>query len=119
MHCLAPPLAVESRPPSINRTCRLSMALRSLTEIDAISCFGCDLFVLTGTDVAEAGEQSLSLQTSVKGVFAIGDVRLGSTHVSRRRWAKAWPWRRRFIVSWPGRGEPAAASAMNLRSQSR
>jgi thioredoxin reductase (NADPH) len=36
-------------------------------------------FVLTGTDVAEAGVQSLPLQTSVEGVFAIGDVRSGST----------------------------------------
>jgi thioredoxin reductase (NADPH) len=36
-------------------------------------------FVLTGTDVAEAGVQPLSLQTSVEGVFAIGDVRSGST----------------------------------------
>ncbi|HWX12886.1 MAG TPA: NAD(P)/FAD-dependent oxidoreductase, partial [Trinickia sp.] len=36
-------------------------------------------FVLTGTDVAEAGAQSLPLQTSVEGVFAIGDVRSGST----------------------------------------
>jgi thioredoxin reductase (NADPH) len=35
-------------------------------------------FVLTGADVAEASVQSLSLQTSVEGVFAIGDVRSGS-----------------------------------------
>ncbi|MGO4809347.1 FAD-dependent oxidoreductase [Cupriavidus sp. 2MCAB6] len=36
-------------------------------------------FVLTGTDVAEAPVQTLLLQTSVEGVFAIGDVRSGST----------------------------------------
>src|SRR5262249_12236324 len=36
-------------------------------------------FVLTGTDLAEAGVPSMPLQTSVDGVFAIGDVRSGST----------------------------------------
>jgi thioredoxin reductase (NADPH) len=36
-------------------------------------------FVLTGTDIAGSGVQSLPLQTSVEGVFAIGDVRSGST----------------------------------------
>jgi thioredoxin reductase (NADPH) len=36
-------------------------------------------FVLTGTDVLEPGECSLSLESSVDGVFAIGDVRSGST----------------------------------------
>jgi thioredoxin reductase (NADPH) len=36
-------------------------------------------FVLTGTDVPEAALQTLSLQTSVEGVFAIGDVHSGST----------------------------------------
>jgi thioredoxin reductase (NADPH) len=36
-------------------------------------------FILTGTDLAAVGVQSLPLQTSVKGVFAIGDVRSGST----------------------------------------
>ncbi|KAA1011431.1 cyclic nucleotide-binding domain-containing protein [Paraburkholderia panacisoli] len=36
-------------------------------------------FVLTGTDLAQAGVQSMPLQTSVEGVFAIGDVRSGST----------------------------------------
>jgi thioredoxin reductase (NADPH) len=36
-------------------------------------------FVLTGPDVAGSGVQSLPLQTSVEGVFAIGDVRSGST----------------------------------------
>jgi thioredoxin reductase (NADPH) len=36
-------------------------------------------FVLTGTDVADAGVQPLAMQTSIKGVFAIGDVRSGST----------------------------------------
>ncbi|WP_042877678.1 FAD-dependent oxidoreductase [Cupriavidus necator] len=36
-------------------------------------------FVLTGSDVADAPAQTLPLQTSVKGVFAIGDVRSGST----------------------------------------
>ncbi|MGF6779764.1 FAD-dependent oxidoreductase [Paraburkholderia sp. GAS334] len=36
-------------------------------------------FVLTGTDVLEAVTHSMPLQTSVKGVFAIGDVRSGST----------------------------------------
>jgi thioredoxin reductase (NADPH) len=36
-------------------------------------------FVLTGTDVPEAPLQTLSLQTSVEGVFAIGDVHSGST----------------------------------------
>jgi thioredoxin reductase (NADPH) len=36
-------------------------------------------FVLTGADVAGAGVQLLPLQTSVAGVFAIGDVRSGST----------------------------------------
>ncbi|AGW93088.1 FAD-dependent oxidoreductase [Cupriavidus sp. DF5525] len=36
-------------------------------------------FVLTGTDVADAPLQTLPLQTSVEGVFAIGDVRSGST----------------------------------------
>lgn len=36
-------------------------------------------FVLTGTDVAEAPVRTLLLQTSVEGVFAIGDVRSGST----------------------------------------
>ncbi|SDC68805.1 thioredoxin reductase (NADPH) [Cupriavidus sp. YR651] len=36
-------------------------------------------FVLTGPDVAEAALQALPLQTSIEGVFAIGDVRSGST----------------------------------------
>ena len=36
-------------------------------------------FVLTGTDLPEGSVQSLPLQTSVEGVFAIGDVRSGST----------------------------------------
>jgi thioredoxin reductase (NADPH) len=36
-------------------------------------------FVLTGTDLADAGVPSMPLQTSVEGVFAIGDVRSGST----------------------------------------
>jgi thioredoxin reductase (NADPH) len=36
-------------------------------------------FVLTGGDAAGLGVPSLPLQTSVKGVFAIGDVRSGST----------------------------------------
>jgi thioredoxin reductase (NADPH) len=36
-------------------------------------------FVLTGTDLAGAGVQLMPLQTSVEGVFAIGDVRSGST----------------------------------------
>ncbi len=36
-------------------------------------------FVLTGSDLAEAGVQLIPLQTSVEGVFAIGDVRSGST----------------------------------------
>jgi thioredoxin reductase (NADPH) len=36
-------------------------------------------FVLTGPDIPGAGLQSMSLQTSVPGVFAIGDVRSGST----------------------------------------
>ncbi|MFM0340564.1 FAD-dependent oxidoreductase [Paraburkholderia fungorum] len=36
-------------------------------------------FVLTGTDLPSAGVQSMPLQTSVGGVFAIGDVRSGST----------------------------------------
>jgi len=36
-------------------------------------------FVLTGIDVADAGAQTLPMQTSVQGVFAIGDVRSGST----------------------------------------
>jgi thioredoxin reductase (NADPH) len=36
-------------------------------------------FVLTGTDVAAVGVQLSTLQTSVRGVFAIGDVRSGST----------------------------------------
>ncbi|MFC0398836.1 FAD-dependent oxidoreductase [Paraburkholderia rhizosphaerae] len=36
-------------------------------------------FVLTGTDLAEAGVPTMPLQTSVEGVFAIGDVRAGST----------------------------------------
>ena len=36
-------------------------------------------FVLTGTDLAEAGVPSMPLRTSVEGVFAIGDVRSGST----------------------------------------
>ncbi len=36
-------------------------------------------FVLTGTEVPDAARQTLSLQTSVEGVFAIGDVRSGST----------------------------------------
>ena len=37
-------------------------------------------FVLTGTDVgAVAATRTLPLQTSVDGVFAIGDVRSGST----------------------------------------
>ncbi|SAL04405.1 FAD-dependent pyridine nucleotide-disulfide oxidoreductase [Caballeronia calidae] len=35
-------------------------------------------FVLTGTDVAAGSTRSLPLQTSVDGVFAIGDVRAGS-----------------------------------------
>ena len=36
-------------------------------------------FVLTGTDLPEGSVQSMPLQTSVEGVFAIGDVRSGST----------------------------------------
>jgi thioredoxin reductase (NADPH) len=36
-------------------------------------------FVLTGADIPGSGLQSMSLQTSVPGVFAIGDVRSGST----------------------------------------
>jgi thioredoxin reductase (NADPH) len=36
-------------------------------------------FVKTGIGLAEAGVQSMPLQTSVEGVFAIGDVRSGST----------------------------------------
>lgn len=36
-------------------------------------------FILTGIDLGEAGDPSLPLQTSVNGVFAIGDVRSGST----------------------------------------
>jgi len=36
-------------------------------------------FVLTGTDLPEAGVQPIPLQTSVEGVFSIGDVRSGST----------------------------------------
>jgi thioredoxin reductase (NADPH) len=36
-------------------------------------------FVLTGTDVPDGSARSLPLQTSVDGVFAIGDVRAGST----------------------------------------
>jgi thioredoxin reductase (NADPH) len=36
-------------------------------------------FVLTGTDVPGASARSLPLQTSVRGIFAIGDVRSGST----------------------------------------
>jgi thioredoxin reductase (NADPH) len=36
-------------------------------------------FVLTGADIPGLGLQSMSLQTSVSGVFAIGDVRSGST----------------------------------------
>ncbi|MEM5389208.1 FAD-dependent oxidoreductase [Paraburkholderia phymatum] len=36
-------------------------------------------FVLTGPDIPGSGLQSQSLQTSVDGVFAIGDVRSGST----------------------------------------
>ncbi|MPW23032.1 hypothetical protein GCT13_41220 [Paraburkholderia sp. CNPSo 3157] len=35
-------------------------------------------FVLTRTDVPEGAMRSLPLQTSVDGVFAIGDVRAGS-----------------------------------------
>jgi thioredoxin reductase (NADPH) len=36
-------------------------------------------FVLTGADLAQAGVPSMPLQTSIEGVFAIGDVRSGST----------------------------------------
>jgi thioredoxin reductase (NADPH) len=36
-------------------------------------------FVLTGADVAGANAQALQLETSVEGVFSIGDVRSGST----------------------------------------
>lgn len=36
-------------------------------------------FVLTGNEVAGAAGPTLSFQTSIKGVFAIGDVRSGST----------------------------------------
>jgi thioredoxin reductase (NADPH) len=36
-------------------------------------------FVLTGTDLPEAGPAASPLRTSVEGVFAIGDVRSGST----------------------------------------
>jgi thioredoxin reductase (NADPH) len=36
-------------------------------------------FVLTGTDLRAGSVQSMPLQTSVEGVFAIGDVRSGST----------------------------------------
>ncbi|CAB3761931.1 FAD-dependent oxidoreductase [Paraburkholderia humisilvae] len=36
-------------------------------------------FVLTGADLAAEGVPSMPLQTSVEGVFAIGDVRSGST----------------------------------------
>jgi thioredoxin reductase (NADPH) len=37
------------------------------------------LVVLTGTDPPEGGVQPIPLQTSVEGVFAIGDVRSGSS----------------------------------------
>ena len=36
-------------------------------------------FVQTGVDLPDANVLSISLQTSVEGVFAIGDVRSGST----------------------------------------
>jgi thioredoxin reductase (NADPH) len=36
-------------------------------------------FVLTGTDAVDADAQSLPMQTSIREVFAIGDVRSGST----------------------------------------
>jgi thioredoxin reductase (NADPH) len=36
-------------------------------------------FVLTGVGAGEDGEGALRLNTSVPGVFAIGDVRSGST----------------------------------------
>ena len=36
-------------------------------------------FVLTGTDLPSAGVHAMPLQTSVGGIFAIGDVRSGST----------------------------------------
>ena len=36
-------------------------------------------FVLTGTDLPEGSVRAMPLQTSVEGVFAIGDVRSGST----------------------------------------
>lgn len=36
-------------------------------------------FVLTGTDIPGASARSLPLQTSVRAIFAIGDVRSGST----------------------------------------
>lgn len=36
-------------------------------------------FILTGVDIPEATLQSVPLQTTVEGIFAIGDVRAGST----------------------------------------
>jgi thioredoxin reductase (NADPH) len=38
-----------------------------------------DGFVKTGAPCAGSGRQALPLETNVPGVFAIGDVRLGST----------------------------------------
>lgn len=36
-------------------------------------------FILTGADLEEAGASTMPLQTNIEGVFAIGDVRSGST----------------------------------------
>ncbi|WP_207004008.1 FAD-dependent oxidoreductase [Trinickia mobilis] len=47
------------------RTCRVSLDAKG--------------FVLTGTDIPGEAQRSLPLQTSVDGVFAIGDARAGST----------------------------------------
>lgn len=68
-------------------------------------------FVCTGIDLAPAkyarppqlaGERHpFALETSVSGVFAIGDVRASSRpSVSQPRWAKAPRWSRRCIPGW-------------------
>jgi len=61
-------------------------------------------FVVTGAnliDGAEAGRrQALPLETSWPGVFAIGDVRAGSTSASPLRSARAPPSWPRFTAYW-------------------
>ena len=55
-------------------------------------------FVVTG----HVGGDACSLETSVPGVFAIGDARSGSTKRVAAAWARARRWWPRSTHCWPG-----------------